>query len=163
MTPSLIYIDSCHKGQPGPFVQCDSVCTDDRRTEQYFCMYYHTHARNNIQFDTIRYTRSREGCQSYIHASSYPTAPVVDPSGTIFGIACCVGKHQHVFYCIQTGTSMFNQVSFCPSLYDGRTGKGSRGLERYQTFPYFDILKYSYSPFTFSHISKDNALHLNIC
>ena len=66
-------------------------------------------------------------------------------------------------YCIQTGTSIFNQVSFCPSLYDGRTGKGSRGLERYPTFPYFDILKYSYSPFTFSHISKDNALHLNIC
>ena len=56
-----------------------------------------------------------------------------------------------------------NQVSFCSSLYDGRTGKGSRGLERYPTFPYFDILKYSYSPFTFSHISKDNALHLNIC
>ena len=131
MTPSLIYIDSCHKGQPGPFVQCDSVCTDDRRTEQYFCMYYHTHARNNIQFDAIR---SRVGCQSYMlphippHLLSTPVAQSL-ASHVVLG-------NTSMSYCIQTGTSIFNQVSFCPSLYDGRTGKGSRGLERYPTFPF---------------------------
>ena len=28
----------CHKGQPGPFAQCDLVRTGRKRTRQYFCM-----------------------------------------------------------------------------------------------------------------------------
>ena len=31
---SVDIYDSCHKGQPGPFAQCDSVCTGQNRTMQ---------------------------------------------------------------------------------------------------------------------------------
>ena len=32
---------SCHKGKPGPFIQCYSVLAGQNRTGQYFCMYQH--------------------------------------------------------------------------------------------------------------------------
>ena len=40
---------SCHKGQLGPFAQCDLVHTGQNRTMQYFC----SHVCNTIQYRAI--------------------------------------------------------------------------------------------------------------